>query len=114
MTLPTPISVLKGPRPLDESNLEVGPRGSASLLRQLVRNERTGVCRYVLLASEIIFRSLGLVVEIAGVLDGDGIPFLGFIGAIALSDDLPSDTHYESGPGGDCSAGCGRVKVKMK
>ncbi len=53
-------------------------------------------CIYVLLASEIILGALGLVVEIASVLDSDGIPLLGPIGAVALSDDLPSDTHCAS------------------
>lgn len=50
---------------------------------------------YILLPSEIIL-AVGLVVEIAGVFDGDGIPLLGPIGAVALSDDLPSDTHCAS------------------
>ena len=49
--------------------------------------------RYILLASEIVLGTFGLVVEITGVLDGDGIPLLGPIGAIALGQDLSSDTH---------------------
>ena len=54
----------------------------------------TGDCgRYILLASEIILGTLGLVVEVTSVLNGDGIPFLGPIRAIALGEDLPSDTH---------------------
>lgn len=55
--------------------------------------------RYVLLASIVVLGALGLVVEIAGVLDGDSIPLLWFIAAVALGDDLPSDTHYASGAG---------------
>lgn len=51
---------------------------------------------YILLPSEIIL-AVGLVVEIAGVFDGDGIPLLGPIGAVALGDDLPSDTHSARG-----------------
>ncbi len=53
-------------------------------------------CIYVLLASEIILGALGLVVEIASVFDSDGIPLFGPIGAVALGDDLPSDTHCAS------------------
>ena len=51
---------------------------------------------YILLASEISL-AVGLVVEIASILDGDGIPLLGPIGAIALGDDLPGDTHFARG-----------------
>lgn len=49
--------------------------------------------RYILLASEIILGTFALVVEITSVLDGDGIPMLGPIGAIALGNDLSSDAH---------------------
>lgn len=49
--------------------------------------------RYVLLASEIILGALGLVVQIASVLDGDNIALLGLVGTVALGDDLPSDAH---------------------
>lgn len=52
---------------------------------------------YLLLASEIILRALGLIVEITSVLNGDGIPLLRLVRAVALGDDLPSDTHYASG-----------------
>lgn len=55
--------------------------------------------RYVLLASEVVLGALSLVVEIAGVFDGDSIPLLWFIAAVALGDDLPSDTHYADGGG---------------
>lgn len=55
--------------------------------------KRRTCVRYVLLASKIILGTLGLVVEIASVLYGDGIPCLGPIGAVAFGDDLPSDTH---------------------
>ena len=55
--------------------------------------------RYVLLASKVVLGALGLVVEIAGVLNGDSVPLLGFIAAVALGDDLSSDTHYASGAG---------------
>lgn len=58
--------------------------------------------RYVLLASEIILRAFGLVVEIASVLNGDAIPLLGLIGAVALGDDFPSDTHCAGEAGRDC------------
>lgn len=59
-----------------------------------------GVCgRDLLLASEIILGALGLVVEVASVLDGDGIPLLGSIGAVALGDNFPSDTHCARGAG---------------
>ena len=54
-------------------------------------------CKHILLASEIIFGALGLVVEIASVLDGDLIPLLGLVGAVALVDNLPSDTHCAGG-----------------
>ena len=58
-----------------------------------------GMCgRYVLLASEIVL-AVGFVIEIASVLDCDGIPLLGPIGAVALGDDLPSDTHCASEAG---------------
>lgn len=55
--------------------------------------------RHVLLASKIFFFAYVLVVEVASVLDGDNIPLLGFIAAVALGDDLPSDTHCASGAG---------------
>ena len=55
----------------------------------------------ILLASEIILRALGLLVEITGVLDGDGIALLGPIRAITLGDDFPSNTHYANGVGRD-------------
>ena len=54
---------------------------------------------YLLLASEIILRALGLIVEITGVLNGDGIPLLRLVRAVALGDNLPSDTHSASGMG---------------
>ena len=50
-------------------------------------------CKHILFAPEIIFGALGLVVEVASVLDGDLIPFLGLVGAVALVDNLPSDAH---------------------
>ena len=53
--------------------------------------------KYVLLASIIVLGTLGLVVEIASVLDGDSVPLLGLIAAVALGDDLSSDTHCASG-----------------
>lgn len=49
--------------------------------------------RYVLLAPKIILGAFGLVVEIASVLNGDVIPLLGLVGAVALGDDFSSDTH---------------------
>ena len=55
--------------------------------------------RYILLASKIILGTLGLIVKITGVLNGDGITLLGPIRAIALGNDLPSDTHYANGAG---------------
>lgn len=58
--------------------------------------------RHVLLASAIILGALELVVDIASILDGDGIPLLGLIGTVALGDDLPSDTHCGSGVGRGC------------
>ena len=55
--------------------------------------------RHVLLASKIVLGALGLVVEIAGVLNGDSVPLLGSIAAVALGDDLSSDAHYANGAG---------------
>lgn len=46
-----------------------------------------------LLASKVRLRSLRLIIEVACVLDGDLIPNVGLVSAIALCDDLPSDTH---------------------
>lgn len=74
----------------------------------MVTDGGAGVCgRHVLLASKIILGALGLVVEVASVLDGDSIPLLRLIGAVALGDDLPSDTHYASGAGECCWEACG-------
>ena len=64
-------------------------------------------CDHILLASEIIFGALGLVVEVASVLDGDLIPFLGLVGAVALGDNLPSDTHCACGTDRCCWIGFG-------
>ena len=55
--------------------------------------------RYILLASKIILGTLILVVEVTGVLNGDGITLLGLIRAVALGNDLPSDTHDADGAG---------------
>ena len=55
--------------------------------------------RYILLAAIIILGTLILVVEVTGVLNGDGITLLGLIRAVALGDDLPSDTHDANGAG---------------
>ena len=49
--------------------------------------------RYILLATKIILGTLSLVVEVTGVLNGDGITLLGLICAVALGNDLSSDTH---------------------
>lgn len=64
-------------------------------------------CNHILLASEIIFGALGLVVEVASVLDGDLIPFLGLVGAVALGDNFPSDTHCAGGSDRCCWLGLG-------
>ena len=55
--------------------------------------------RYILLASKIILGTFGLVIEVTGVFNGDGITLLGLIRAVALGDDLPSDTHDANGAG---------------
>ena len=56
------------------------------------------VCgRYILLASIIILGTLVLVVEVTGVFDGDSITLLGLVRAVALGNDLPSDTHDAKG-----------------
>ncbi len=68
--------------------------------------------RYVLLASEIILGALGLVVEITSILNGDFIPLLRLIGAVALGDDLPSDTHDANGSGGNGEDASIRVQGK--
>ena len=62
-------------------------------------------CNHILLASEIIFGALSLVVEVASVLDGDLIPFLRLVGAVALVDNLPSDTHCAGGSDRCCWIG---------
>ena len=55
--------------------------------------------RYILLASIIILGTLGLVVEVTGVFNGDGITLLGLIRAVALGNNFPSDTHDANGAG---------------
>ena len=66
--------------------------------RPIAQDGGAGVqCKHILLASEIVFGALGLIVEVASVLDGDLIPFLGLVGAVALVDNLPSDTHCAGG-----------------
>ena len=57
------------------------------------------VGEYILLASEVVLGSLGLVVEITSVLDGDGISLFRPIGAVALGDDLSSDADYANWDG---------------
>ena len=70
--------------------------------------------RYVLLASEIILGALGLFVEIASVLDGDGISLLRLIGAIALGDNLPYDAHGANKIGMEVARRivCARVEMR--
>lgn len=41
----------------------------------------------------MILGPFGLVVEIASVFNGDLVALFGLVGAIALGEDLPSDTH---------------------
>lgn len=75
----------------------VEPSGSGTLvsipLRQIVARLAAMAWGYPLFAPKVLLRSLGLIVEIACVFDGDFIPDLGLVSAIALGDELPSDTH---------------------
>ena len=48
MTLPTPICVLKSPRPTDESNLDVARHRSAKYLLRPVCVQRNALCTYCL------------------------------------------------------------------
>lgn len=89
MTLPTPISVLKSPRPLEESNLVAG------LALQFHNHDKQWLGEDRLLAPKVCLCSFGLIVEIACIFDGDLVPDLGLVGAIALSDDFPCDSHYD-------------------
>ena len=115
MTLPTPISVLKGPRPLEESNLEIDQADQVSPQDDWPGMKWAGVCgHHVLLASEVIFGALGLVVEISSVLDGDGSTLLGLVGTVALGDDLPGDTHFAGGAGVKVARKAAFERVKME
>lgn len=48
-----------------------------------------------LLAPKVRLCSFGLIVEVACVLDSDLIPNLGLVGAIALGNNFPRDSHYD-------------------
>lgn len=86
MTLPTPMAVLKSPRPLEESNLSSDePVGKA----------KHNTTLNVLLATEILCFPLRLVIEVSSVLDRYLVSFLGEIRAIALLQYLSSDAHDE-------------------
>ena len=61
--------------------------------------------RHVLLASEIVLGTLGLIVKIAGVFDGDGISFLRPVGAVAFGNDLSGDTHCANEAGWELLGG---------
>jgi len=91
MTLPTPISVLKSPRPLDESNLDVEEWRVSGTGR--VENENVlARGRNALFASEVVV-AFAWVVEVARVLNGHLVTVLGPVGAIASGEDLSCNTH---------------------
>ena len=54
---------------------------------------------YILLAPVVIFGALALIVEVARILNGDIISFLGPVGAIALLDEFLGDSHCASEAG---------------
>ena len=88
MTFPTPICVLKSPRPTDESNL--GETYASQILWYLFI-EIGGNDEYELVAPVVIL-SVGIV-EIACVLDCDLVTLLWVVFAVALAKDLARDTH---------------------
>ena len=55
---------------------------------------RNGVGGYTLLPSKVGLLPFGLIVKVPGVLDGDFVSSLRLVGAIALGNYLPSDTHF--------------------
>ena len=84
MTLPCPMSVLKSPRPTDESNPFLP---SADKRRRTGKKERRG---QVLLSLAV---RLGRIVEVAGVLDHHGIARLRIILTVPVLNEVFGDTH---------------------
>lgn len=105
MTWPVPMTVEKGPRPMEESNLAAGYsqlRGPGSLWHcatATVLRQRNS--NHILLALVV---GLGGVLEIAGVLDGDLLASLGE-GAGALLENGFGDTHCDGGVGEEALGG---------
>ena len=81
MTCPTPILVLKSPRPTEESNLG----RNVSIMMVMIE-----IVVHALL-SFLVF--CVLVVKCPGVLHRDCVALLRFVDAIALADHRLSDTH---------------------
>lgn len=103
MTCPTPIFVSKGPRPTDESNLD---------LRQSPRSpQKPG--RHGVLLPTILWSVL--VIEKSGILHRDAITFLWSIGPIAGRNRLLGNTHIEQELGASYEkADPSRVAVLLK
>jgi hypothetical protein len=81
MTCPTPILVLKSPRPTEESNLDLMISISVGVIR-----------RFAHALVSFLVRCL-LVVESSGVLHCDRVALLRFVDAVAFADHGLGDTH---------------------
>ncbi len=100
MTFPTPIGVLKSPRPMEESNLTIDMvLASSSLIMQrcLAEVYASGWRGFwSSLGTPVLMVRLFWIVKRSGVFDGYFVTFLWLVDAVALFEDLASDPH------GDC------------
>lgn len=78
MTLPTPMGVLKSPRPLELSNLE----------DMSVHLKDTSYPRVDSLLASVVVASLCGIVEPPGILNGDFVALVGFVDAVAFLEEL--------------------------
>lgn len=87
MTLPVPISVTNGVRPIEVSNLQ----------QQLstMRRREQGVNLSLLLALEVVLFSCGFVIEAASILHSHHVTFLWLVGAVAWQSYSLRNTHVE-------------------
>lgn len=118
MTFPTPIGVLKSPRPMDESNLSTHiDSASVLVIHRRVdvfgQRWRSGaaselldwgeVCKSLLCAPALVVLLLGIV-KTAGVFDGHLVTLPRPVHTVARFDDLASNPH---------PARCGELRCKF-
>lgn len=84
--MPTPILVLKGPRVVEESNLEEDFVRYGSWPEAVEHHKNLPI-------PSIVVVCMSFIIEIAGIFDGDLISILWFIRAVPLLQYFSGDTH---------------------